>query len=173
MNVLMPQLGETVAEGTVAAWHKQVGDRVEVDEILLDVETDKVSMEIPAPSAGTITKILVEAGQTVDVGVVLAVIEAEGAAAEPAAPQAASSPAEPASSAAAPAPEPAAPAPTPPTTDKAAAAQRSETQRLSPAVRRLVAEHEIDVDSVHGSGRDGRITRRNVIERLLCHFLAS
>jgi 2-oxoglutarate dehydrogenase E2 component (dihydrolipoamide succinyltransferase) len=65
-----------------------------------------------------------------------------------------------------PAPEPAAPAPTPPTTDKAAAAQRSETQRLSPAVRRLVAEHEIDVDSVHGSGRDGRITRRNVIEYL-------
>jgi 2-oxoglutarate dehydrogenase E2 component (dihydrolipoamide succinyltransferase) len=171
MNVLMPQLGETVAEGTVAAWHKQVGDRVEVDEIILDVETDKVSMEIPAPSAGTLTKILVEAGQTVDVGVVLAVIEAAGAAVETAAPraQAAASagPAAPAAEAAAPpVSSPSAFAPAPAATDKPKAAQRSDTQRLSPAVRRLVAEHEIDVRSVQGSGRDGRITRRNVIEYL-------
>ena len=75
MDVLMPQLGETVAEGTVANWHKKVGDTVAVDEILLDVETDKVSMEIPAPIAGVVTKILVEVGTTVDVGTVLAIIE--------------------------------------------------------------------------------------------------
>ena len=77
MNVLMPQLGETVAEGTVANWHKKVGDTVAADEILLDVETDKVSMEIPAPSAGVITQILVQAGTTVEVGTVLAVIRSE------------------------------------------------------------------------------------------------
>src|SRR5690606_6261469 len=81
MDVLMPQLGETVTEGTVSTWHKQVGDRVEADEILLDVETDKVSMEIPAPSTGTLAQILVEAGETVAVGTVLAVVEVAGEAA--------------------------------------------------------------------------------------------
>jgi 2-oxoglutarate dehydrogenase E2 component (dihydrolipoamide succinyltransferase) len=181
MDVLMPQLGETVAEGTVAAWHKQVGDRVEADEILLDVETDKVSMEIPAPRAGTLAKILVEAGQTVDVGTVLAVIDAEGAAATagsappqttaaaaPANDRAANdgatngdpAPAAPVSSDAAP------PASSPAPATNLQAAQRSDTQRLSPAVRRLVAEHAIDIDAVQGSGRNGRITRRNVVEYL-------
>src|SRR5690606_32472147 len=81
MDVLMPQLGETVTEGTVSNWHKQVGDRVEADEILLDVETDKVSMEIPSPGAGTLAKILVQAGETVAVGTVLAVVQVEGEAA--------------------------------------------------------------------------------------------
>ena len=78
MNVLMPQLGETVAEGTVAKWHKKAGDKVAVDELLFDVETDKVSMEVTAITAGTITQILVPAGTTVEVGTVLAVID-EGA----------------------------------------------------------------------------------------------
>ena len=86
MDVLMPQLGETVAEGTVAAWHKQVGDRVEADEILLDIETDKVSMEVPAPGAGTLVEIRVEAGETVEVGTVLAVVRGEGEADAPAEP---------------------------------------------------------------------------------------
>ena len=89
MNVIMPQLGETVAEGTVANWHKKVGDRVAADELLFDVETDKVSMEVPAPAAGVITKILVPAGTTVDVGTVLAVIESGDAAAVQAQPAAA------------------------------------------------------------------------------------
>ena len=75
MNVLMPQLGETVAEGTVSAWHKKVGDTVAVDEIILDVETDKVSMEVPAQKAGVLVEIRVPAGETVDVGTVLAVIQ--------------------------------------------------------------------------------------------------
>ena len=74
MNILMPQLGETVAEGTIAAWHKKVGETVAKDEILLDVETDKAAIEVPAPEAGVLTAIHVEEGQTVDVGVVLAVI---------------------------------------------------------------------------------------------------
>ena len=101
MNVLMPQLGETVTEGTVANWHKKVGDKVVADEIILDIETDKVSMEIPAPGNGFITQILVPAGTTVAVGTVLAVVEssmsaaAEAPAAKPAAaaPASASAPA--------------------------------------------------------------------------------
>ncbi|MCZ6476553.1 MAG: hypothetical protein O6700_09530, partial [Gammaproteobacteria bacterium] len=75
MKVLMPQLGETVAEGTVAVWYKQAGDQVEIDEILADVETDKAAIEIPAAAAGVLTQILVAAGETVDVGTVLAVID--------------------------------------------------------------------------------------------------
>ena len=81
MNVLMPQLGETVTEGTVASWKKKVGDKVAVDEIILDIETDKVSMEIPSPGDGFITQILVPQGTTVAVGTVLAVVESSMSAA--------------------------------------------------------------------------------------------
>ena len=81
MNVLMPQLGETVTEGTVANWHKKVGDKVAADEIILDIETDKVSMEIPSPGDGFITQILVPEGTTVAVGTVLAVVESSMSAA--------------------------------------------------------------------------------------------
>lgn len=160
MDVLMPQLGETVAEGTVATWHKQEGDQVEVDEILLDVETDKVSMEIPAPKAGTLAKILVPAGETVEVGTVLGVIQGEGEAV-----------------AAAETPAKAEPAAEPKLAELASSSvnrdsptvtvrvpQAGTTQKLSPAVRRLVAEHNIDIASVPGTGRNGRVTRRNVVE---------
>jgi pyruvate dehydrogenase E2 component (dihydrolipoamide acetyltransferase) len=165
MDVLMPQLGETVAEGTVAAWHKQVGDRVAADEIILDVETDKVSMEIPAPAAGTLTEVHVEAGQTVEVGTVLAVIQAEGEAAGPTPAQAVAAAATAegaaaASAAAAPAAEARAQGSAP------SAVERSEHMRLSPAVRRLAAEHGLDLAEVPASGRNGRITRRDVIEFL-------
>src|SRR5687768_14423122 len=107
MNVLMPQLGETVTEGTVANWHKKVGDQVAADEIILDIETDKVSMEIPSPGNGFITQILVPAGTTVAVGTVLAVVESSMSAATSAPP-----PAE--AKTAAPAPAPAAAEATPP-----------------------------------------------------------
>jgi len=187
MNVLMPQLGETVAEGTVAKWHKQVGDKIALDELLFDVETDKVSMEVTAIAAGVITKILVPAGATVDVGTVLAVIEesAGATAAAPAAQPAAPAPA-PAPVAAAPveAPPPSWYAAMPPAMNQAAeqytppaaaaaapgaaaahaSAQRDSHQRLSPAVRRLAAEYRLDLATVSGSGRNGRITRRNVLE---------
>jgi 2-oxoglutarate dehydrogenase E2 component (dihydrolipoamide succinyltransferase) len=173
----MPQLGETVTEGTVAGWRKQVGDRVEADEILLDIETDKVSMEVPAPQAGVLAKILVEVGATVAVGTVLAVIQGEGeqateeptvrrpAAEEPTVRALAYPPLESGSSA-----EPRAaeetPAATRTTTTKAPAAERGDTKRLSPAVRRLVAEYQIDVQAVAGTGRHGRVTRRNIMEYL-------
>src|SRR5213075_422832 len=141
MNVLMPQLGETVAEGTVANWQKKVGDTVAVDEILVAVETDKVSMEVPSLEAGVITKILVPAGTTVEVGTVLAVIEGGAAAVSgpPAARPAALAPAsQPAAAAQRPAPRASSDAGT-----KARAASaptelpthRQGEMRLSPAVR--------------------------------------
>ena len=167
MDVLMPQLGETVAEGTIAAWHKQVGDAVAVDEIILDVETDKVSMEIPSPGNGTLTKILVEAGETVDVGTVLAVVQIEGE--EPAANETALAAVATAASEPAAAPEPATPVASSPgraAAEAPKAAARNEQMRLSPAVRRLAAEHDIKLTQVEGSGRNGRITRRDLIEFL-------
>jgi 2-oxoglutarate dehydrogenase E2 component (dihydrolipoamide succinyltransferase) len=180
MDVLMPQLGETVAEGTVATWHKQEGDKVAADDILCDIETDKVSMEIPAPKAGTLAKILVADGATVPVGTVLAVILGEGESLADAAPAAAApattkpeaanpAPAAPAAApataavSAAPAPAAAAATATTAANDSGAIA-RSEGQKLSPAVRRLVTEHSLDVAAIPGTGRNGRVTRRNVIE---------
>src|SRR5215468_8152386 len=167
MDVLMPQLGETVAEGTVANWHKKVGDTVAVDEILFDVETDKVSMEVPSLEAGVITKILVPAGTTVEVGTVVAVIESgAAAAAEPPA----AKPAAPAATRPAPAPAdqhahaPAASVAAQSAAARATPTQRTEQMRLSPAVRRLAAEYRVDLAAVSGSGRNGRITRRNVVE---------
>ncbi len=191
MNVLMPQLGETVAEGTVANWHKNVGDKVAVDEILFDVETDKVSMEVPSLAAGVITKILVPAGATVEVGTVLAVIESGAAASAEAPAQVAApapAPARPSAPETPAAPTAEAPPPSwyaamPPSMSGAAeqytpraasgssarpaasaqAAPRGEL-RLSPAVRRLAAEYRLDLAEVSGSGRNGRITRRNVVD---------
>ena len=152
MNVLMPQLGETVTEGTVAKWHKQVGDTVAADEIILDIETDKVSMEIPAPGAGVLTEIRVKEGTTVEVGTVLAVVESGASASASASPPAA----KPAATAA-------------PSAKLAVVAQpasnaRDDHQRFSPAVRRLAAEYRLDLAAVTGSGRNGRVTRRNVLE---------
>ncbi|MGB7541412.1 MAG: biotin/lipoyl-containing protein, partial [Burkholderiales bacterium] len=85
MDVIMPQLGETVTEGTVINWYKKVGDAVKADEPLFDVETDKVTTEVPAPANGVLSKILVEIGVAVPVGTVLAVIETAAAGAKPAA----------------------------------------------------------------------------------------
>ena len=161
MNVLMPQLGETVTEGTVANWHKKAGDTVAADEIILDIETDKVSMEIPAPVAGVIKEILVTQGTTVAVGTVLAVIESSaGASAEPAqkpAPAVAAAPARVAEPAAVAAPQQLAATGT-------TSLARDDHQRLSPAVRRIAAEYRLDLKAVPGSGRNGRITRRNVLD---------
>lgn len=165
MNVLMPQLGETVAEGTVAAWHKKQGDTVEKNEVLLDVETDKAATEVPAPVAGVIASVLVPEGKTVDVGTVLAVIESEQAAEAAAASQVSEEGATedstgyPGTRASA---KPAARK-----TAKAAKARgrgdKSGRLRLSPVVRRLLAEHGIDANDITGSGRDGRITRKDVL----------
>jgi 2-oxoglutarate dehydrogenase E2 component (dihydrolipoamide succinyltransferase) len=148
MDVIMPQLGETVAEGIVAKWHKKVGDSVAADEMLFDVETDKVSTEIPAPVAGVITEILVPEGATVKVGTRLAVIS-DGK------PEAASGNARSASAVA--------PVVSPVHKATPASAARVEGTRLSPVVRRLFAEHGLKPRDVTGTGRDGRIKRDDVL----------
>ena len=206
-DVTLPQLGETVTEGTITRWFKKVGDSVSADEPLFEVSTDKVDTEVPSPITGTVTEIRVQEGDTVPVGAVIAVVgEAAGAGAaapapaeaEPVAEPAAEAPAAPALPPKAPAPEAAAPpvveAPAPPPAQPApaqpapvapaapapvapepapvaaepAAAEAvdepSDNRLLSPVVRRLVAEHNIDVDLVKGSGPGGRITRDDVLD---------
>jgi pyruvate dehydrogenase E2 component (dihydrolipoamide acetyltransferase) len=150
MNIIMPQLGETVTEGTVTKWYKKVGDAVKVDETLFDVETDKVSTEIPSPVAGVVAEILVASGATAKVGVTLAVIQESGGAAV--APRTAANVAAPAAA------SPVTAAAAPPRSVPPASA----ADRLSPVVRRLVAEHALDIGQIKGTGRDGRITREDV-----------
>ncbi len=154
MDIIMPQLGETVAEGTVTKWYKQVGDSVKADETLFDVETDKVSTEIPSPVAGVVSEIVVAEGVTAKVGARLAVISESGVA-KAAAPSAA---------AAKPVPASVAPAAAVPATIHAASGRlrANPAERLSPVVRRLIAEHGLDPARIPGTGRDGRITREDV-----------
>ena len=156
MDVLMPQLGETVSEGTVTMWHKQVGDEVQADEVLLEIGTDKVEMEIPAPVSGVVAEIRVEAGTTVDVGTTVAVID-DGSGASEAAPAPAAEP-EPATAPPEPAPAPAAAA--------AGAPSRNRNMKLSPAVRKLIGDNDLDPAAIGGTGRDGRITRADVLSYL-------
>ena len=144
----MPQLGETVAEGTVTKWYKKVGDTVKADDVLFDVETDKASTEIPAQANGVIAEILVAEGTTAKVGTRLAVIRESGAAAQAAsaAPAAARAPAQRA-------PEP-------------ASASRAGAGLLSPVVSRLLGEHGLKASDVRGTGRDGRVTRDDVLAHI-------
>ena len=148
MDVIMPQLGETVAEGTVTKWYKKVGDSVKADETLFDVETDKVSTEIPSPVAGVIAEIVVSEGVVAKVGATLAVIREAG----DAKPVPAAKPAAPAAAATA--------APAAQATPRRSRVDPAE--RLSPVVRRLIAEHSLDPAQITGTGRDGRITREDV-----------
>jgi len=146
MDVVMPQLGETVAEGTVIRWYKKVGDAIKADEALFDVETDKVSTEIPAPASGVIAEILVAEGTTAKVGTRLAVILESGV--QAAGPAVASV---------------AAPAAAPLPVAGAAPAAADARALLSPVVSRLIAEHGLDARAITGTGRDGRITREDVL----------
>jgi len=149
MDVLMPQLGETVLEGTVALWYKKAGDTVAKGDVLLDVETDKAATEIEAPVDGVISSISVPEGETVDVGTVLAVISVEGeAVAEAPAAKAAAEPA-----AAAEVTKPAGGGLPP----------KSAGGKVSPAVRRLLKQHDLDIAEISGSGRDGRVTKEDVL----------
>jgi 2-oxoglutarate dehydrogenase E2 component (dihydrolipoamide succinyltransferase) len=148
MDVIMPQLGETVGEGTISAWHKQAGDAVEKGDVLLDVETDKVATEIEAPASGILASIDVPEGETVDVGTVLAVITVEGEVVVEKSPAVAE---------AAEVTEAAPPA------SGGLPAKRS-GERMSPAVRRLLKEHNLNITDIPGTGRDGRVTRQDVVE---------
>ena len=165
-DVVLPQLGETVTEGTIIRWIKQVGEEVRRDEPLFEISTDKVDSEVPSPAAGVLTQVVVPEGETVEVGALLAVISdsAEAPAPEPAPEPAAASEPEPEPEPA-PVPEPA-PAPTSEPEPAADEDARSAPRLLSPVVRRLVNEHGIDVSTIEGSGVGGRITRADV-ERII------
>jgi len=180
-DVTMPQLGETVTEGTITKWFKKVGDHVDEDELLFEVSTDKVDSEVPSPASGVVAELRVDEGATVDVGVILAVITdepvkgSEGEAepepvSEPVSEkptQAAPEPPEAAAQVVEPKPEvesagpateaPATPAPS--STESGSAGSRL----LSPVVRRLVTEHGLDPAEITGTGQGGRITRADVL----------
>jgi pyruvate dehydrogenase E2 component (dihydrolipoamide acetyltransferase) len=158
MDVIMPQLGETVAEGTVSVWHKTIGDTVSTKEPLFDVSSDKVEMEVPAPAEGTLLEIRIEAGTTVPVGEVIAVIVREGEVieAKAAAPAAVRAEAEMAKADAAGVRG----------ASVKAANRDAKGNPLSPAVRRLVAENNLDPISIAGSGMKGRIKKKDVLAYL-------
>ena len=179
-DITLPQLGETVTEGTITRWFKKVGDAVAADEPLFEVSTDKVDTEVPSPVAGTLTEIRVKEGDTVPVGTVIAVVGAStGASVQPApapAPAPVAQPAPAPAPVAQPAPAPVAqPAPAPaPVMQPAAASVATATRTaipasvsnklLSPVVRRLVSEHGIDVNALVGTGPGSRITREDVLD---------
>jgi len=156
VQIVVPALGESVTEATVSKWMKKVGEAVKADEPLLELETDKVTQEVYAPSAGTLGTINAEAGAVVPIGAVLGVISEGGAAAAPA-PQAAAAPAPAAAPVSAAAPAPAA-APV------AAAAPAANDDRNGPAVRKMTAEAGINPAEVPGTGKDGRVTKADVID---------
>ncbi|MTE24103.1 2-oxoglutarate dehydrogenase, E2 component, dihydrolipoamide succinyltransferase [Microbacterium sp. ZXX196] len=182
-DVVLPELGESVTEGTVTRWLKQVGDSVEVDEPLLEISTDKVDTEVPSPVAGTVLELLAGEDDTVEVGSVLARVgsgapapaekpdapapeekAAEPAAAEkPAAPAPEEKAAEPAPAAEAPAPQkPAAPAEKP-AAPAAPASASNDPIYVTPLVRKLAAQHGVDLSSIQGSGVGGRIRKEDVL----------
>ncbi len=184
-DIELPQLGETVTEGTITQWFKAVGDTVEVDEPLFEVSTDKVDSEVPSTAAGVLTEIRVPEGETVDVGTVLAVVSdsADAASAAPAAdapapeasapepePEPEAAPAETAPASSAPATPPAADTPSAPaqpatvaSSQAAPAPAGAPAPLLSPVVRQLVNDHGLDASRIRGTGPGGRITRNDVL----------
>jgi 2-oxoglutarate dehydrogenase E2 component (dihydrolipoamide succinyltransferase) len=154
-EVKVPQLPESVSEATLVNWHKQPGDAVKRDENLVDLETDKVVLEVPAPTDGVLKEIKVEDGSTVGGGDLIAVIaEGEAAAGQESKEEAEPEPAKPAE-----AEKTAAPA-----EKSEETSERKSAAKLSPAVRRLVEEHDLDPANIEGSGRDGRLTKSDVVQ---------
>jgi len=182
-EVKMPQMGESIAEGTIVKWLKHVGDTVKRDEPLFEISTDKVDAEIPAPSSGVLSEIMVQEGETVAVNTVVAVIggsEAKAAATETAKEPAPAPAEEPKKAQAEPAPaapaKPAAPAPpaaepTPKSADAAQPASGGEPSskdelrrtRSSPLVRKIAEEHSVDISQIEGTGVGGRVTKQDIL----------
>ena len=187
VDVVMPQMGESIFEGTITKWLKKPGDKIERDEPLFEISTDKVDAEIPSPAAGVLKEIKVTEGQTVPIQTIVALIDADGAGASTAAPTPAPAPAkqpapapaaQPKPEAARPGAGPAAvptpaarPAPTPfpsagsaPAGQVAAASVGAEKVRSSPLVRRIARENNIDLSQVPGTGAGGRVSKRDILE---------
>src|SRR5689334_5740412 len=183
VDVLMPQMGESIAEGTLSKWLKKLGDEVKRDEPLFEISTDKVDAEIPAPTAGVLAEIKVQEGQTVPVQTLVAVIEtdkgaaataAPGAAASPAAPPVAAAqraPAAPGGTAVSPPPQtapsrpiaPPAPAPAVRGGDGAETAEERLRRKSTPLVRKIAAEHQVDIATIPGTGFAGRVTKQDIL----------
>jgi len=187
IDVVMPQMGVSVSEGTITKWLKQEGEPVAADESLLEISTDKVDTEVPSPGSGVVQQILVQEGETVEVGTKLAVIAPEGAAAEAPPQEAAPAPATqeaaaealspsssegetPAPQASPPAPQapPPEPAPAQPAPSPAPAAAGDgnvggDRTFVSPVVARIASEHGVDVNQVSGTGRGGRVTKKDIL----------
>src|SRR5712664_1504375 len=184
VDVLMPQMGESIAEGTLSKWLKKLGDEVKRDEPLFEISTDKVDAEIPAPNAGVLVEIKVQEGQTVPVQTLVAVIEtdkaaataAPAAAASPAAPNAAAVTAPPVAAAqrapaapggavppAAAAPVPRPSSPVAPKGDGAETAEERLRRKSTPLVRKIAAEHQVDISTIPGSGFAGRVTKQDIL----------
>ncbi|MDX6512835.1 MAG: hypothetical protein QOE36_2339, partial [Gaiellaceae bacterium] len=162
VDVVMPQMGVSVSEGTITRWAKQVGEHVEADETIVEISTDKVDTEVPSPGTGILTEILVAEGETVDVGTRIAVISSGDGASRPA-----------------PEPEPqTAPAGSAPVEAQAPAPASADAEAdeggtngngdgearsfMSPVVARMVSEHSLDISKIPGTGRGGRVTKRDV-----------
>ncbi len=140
-KVIMPQMGESIAEGTVVRWFKKVGDSVERDETLFEISTDKVDTEVPSPASGILTQILVQENQTVDVNTVVALIDGAAETAEPA---------------------PSVESAGRPTASLPRRSEKTGKVRTSPLVRRLAREHGIDLSLIRGTGEGGRISRKDI-----------
>ncbi len=190
-EVVMPQMGESIAEGTITKWLKKVGERVERDEPLFEISTDKVDAEIPSPAAGTLTEVRYKEGDTVEVNTVVAVLDGGQAAATTEAPAKAEAPAPPPPAPAPPPqqaapppppPAPAPPQPAPPVQAKPApppppppppAAEKSDGSaatvedlrrtKSSPLVRKIAQEHNVDISQLEGTGLSGRVTKNDIL----------
>ncbi|HEY8058845.1 MAG TPA: dihydrolipoamide acetyltransferase family protein [Acidimicrobiales bacterium] len=167
-EVTMPQMGETVTEGTITAWLKAPGDPIAVDESLLEISTDKVDSEIPSPVAGVVAELLVPEGDTVPIGRLLARISTDGGVPPPPVDgrRAGAEDDEPTSTLRSGAEQP---APLAASAEPAERRRSNATQFLSPVVRKLVDEHELDPAAIAGSGREGRVTRDDVLALVADH----
>jgi len=166
-NVIMPQMGESIAEGTITKWMKKVGEHVDRDEPLFEISTDKVDAEIPSPAAGLLTQILVKENETVAVNTVVAVIDGEGAAHAAPAPTATAAPRPEITPLAAPqVPLPAAgPSVLPAAAPSTAPAEGGEEEvRTSPLVRRIARENNVDLGQVKGTGLGGRVSKKDILD---------
>ena len=175
-EVVMPQMGESIAEGTITKWLKKVGESVERDEPLFEISTDKVDAEIPSPAAGTLTEVRFKEGDTVEVNTVVAVLDGDGAspsaksASQPAPPaEPPPPPAETAPPAAPPPPpvetkpEPAPPTPAPAPSSAEATVEDLRRTKSSPLVRKIAQEHNVDISKLEGTGMSGRVTKNDIL----------
>src|SRR3954468_6324697 len=169
VDVVMPQRGVSVSEGTITRWLKQEGEHIEADEPLLEISTDKVDTEVPSPASGTLTQILVQDGETVDVGTKLGQIGGGASGGSPSdSSQVEQAPAAPATQAGAPAADAASPAETPQPVQPVQAARQPVAHEngnrfVSPVVARIASEHGVDPGQIPGTGRGGRVTKQDIM----------